>query len=487
MKKKFLLFIGIIFITQLSAQNEIDALRYSQYNIFGTAKFNSMSGSFGSLGGDFTSLSYNPAGLGLYKNSEVVFSTNNFMIEVNSSLNNNKFSTKKFGSDISNWGIVACGNNQHDNWKRINLGIGWNQHANYDNRFYTQTENSNSSLADLLLEQADGSTIENLNYWGAEPAFWSDLIDLANNMVDTSTGWYAFDNGEYISNVNPSALKTQSSRVNSYGDMGEYVFSLGTSFEEKIYFGATIGVPSIHYSEVSKYSESNFEDTIQELDNFTYQQDLRSYGTGINLKIGTIIRAGNNTKIGAALHTPSYISMEETYTTSISTNWRNGGSATENSPVGYFNYQITTPWKAMGSISTIFNNKFLINAEIERTDYSFTEFYSDAYQFIDENNIIKEEYAKATNIRLGGEANFNPFRLRIGYALYGSPYKNNQEYEMENYSAGAGIDFGSSFLDFSYTISRNTSEYSMYSPETETNTILNNQKHYLFFTLGFRY
>jgi len=179
--------------------------------------------------------------------------------------------------------------------------------------------------------------------------------------------------------------------------------------------------------------------------------------------------------------------MEETYTTSISTNWRNGGSATENSPVGYFNYQITTPWKAMGSISTIFNNKFLINAEIERTDYSFTEFYSDAYQFIDENNIIKEEYAKATNIRLGGEANFNPFRLRIGYALYGSPYKNNQEYEMENYSAGAGIDFGSSFLDFSYTISRNTSEYSMYSPETETNTILNNQKHYLFFTLGFRY
>ena len=65
--------------------------------------------------------------------------------------------------------------------------------------------------------------------------------------------------------------------------------------------------------------------------------------------------------------------------------------------------------------------------------------------------------------------------------------KNNPEFEMENYSGGAGIDFGSSFLDLSYTISKNKSEYYMYSPSTEARTLINNDNHYFLVTLGFRY
>ena len=71
--------------------------------------------------------------------------------------------------------------------------------------------------------------------------------------------------------------------------------------------------------------------------------------------------------------------------------------------------------------------------------------------------------------------------------MYGSPYKNNPEFEMENYSGGAGIDFGSSFLDLSYTISKNKSEYYMYSQSTEARTLINNDNHYFLVTLGFRY
>ena len=487
MKKTLLLIIGIICFEHINAQNEIDALRYSQQNIFGTAKLNSMGGSFGCLGGDFSSLSYNPAGIAFYQNSELSFTPSFSMTEINTSLNGNKFSNNRFGSNISNFGFVTSGTNQDEQWKRINLGFGWNQLADYDNRFYTETQNSNSSLAELILEQAQGNTIDNLNYWGSEPAFWSDLIDLENNFVDTATGWYAFDNGNYISHVNPSSDKIQSKKVNSVGDMGEYVFSLGTSYEERVYFGATIGVPSIQYSEVSKYTESDFLDTSQSLSSFNYDQELLAYGSGINLKLGTIVRVGNNIKIGGAIHTPTYLSMEETYSTSVTTNWNNGDKITENSPIGYFSYEITTPWKVIGSVSTILQNKFLINAEIERTDYSFTRMYSDYYSFSEENNIINDTYTEATNIRVGGEANLHPFKLRAGYALYGSPYKDNPEYEMENYSAGAGIDFGGSFLDVSYSISKNSSEYSMFSPDTETSSILRSEKHYLLFTLGFRY
>ena len=103
MKRITLLFIGIISFGQLSAQNEIDALRYSTQNIFGTAKFNSMGGSFGSLGGDFSTLSYNPAGIAFYNNSEISFTPSLNMNETNTSLNGNNFTNNIFGANINSF------------------------------------------------------------------------------------------------------------------------------------------------------------------------------------------------------------------------------------------------------------------------------------------------------------------------------------------------------------------------------------------------
>ena len=56
------------------------------------------------------------------------------------------------------------------------------------------------------------------------------------------------------------------------------------------------------------------------------------------------------------------------------------------------------------SLSTVLNKKYIANIEIEQTDYSFTQFYSDNYQFIEENRTIKDLYTTATNVRFGGEA-----------------------------------------------------------------------------------
>ena len=90
MKKIFILLFGIISIPEIHAQNEIDALRYSQNSFFGTAKFTSMAGSFGSLGGDFSTLSLNPAGIAFYQNSELTYTPNFSFIDNTSYLNGNK-------------------------------------------------------------------------------------------------------------------------------------------------------------------------------------------------------------------------------------------------------------------------------------------------------------------------------------------------------------------------------------------------------------
>ena len=54
-------------------QNEyaFDNLRLSQTELRGTSRFQSMAGAFGALGGDLSSLTQNPAGIGVYRSSDV--------------------------------------------------------------------------------------------------------------------------------------------------------------------------------------------------------------------------------------------------------------------------------------------------------------------------------------------------------------------------------------------------------------------------------
>ena len=70
---RFLVIALAIITTIVNAQNEVDALRYSTHNISGTARYSSMGGAFGSLGGEFSALSSNPAGIGMYQLGELTF------------------------------------------------------------------------------------------------------------------------------------------------------------------------------------------------------------------------------------------------------------------------------------------------------------------------------------------------------------------------------------------------------------------------------
>ena len=63
----FLLSGGAVF-----AQGEMDAYKFSQYDLSGTARYLGMGGAFGALGGDISAMGGNPAGLGIYRSSEIV-------------------------------------------------------------------------------------------------------------------------------------------------------------------------------------------------------------------------------------------------------------------------------------------------------------------------------------------------------------------------------------------------------------------------------
>jgi len=484
--KKGLLTLTIIALSSITllAQNEIDALRFSQDAALGTARFTAMSGAFGSLGGEFSALSLNPAGIGMYQFSEFSF-TPSFNLNSTTSYYGSKETDYKSGLKIGNIGVVFSSPKENSEWKRINFAIGWNQLSNYNSNIRIQGENNTSSLADNILEFSQGNSIDELNTFYSAPAFWTDLIDLSDNSIDTTTNWYAQDNGNYISNVKGNFSKNQTKSINSSGGKNEFIFSIGSSFNEQLYLGATIGIPTLDYYEKSTYSETNFDSTSNGLQEFILQEELNVYGAGLNLKIGAILRVSEKLKLGAALHTPTAYSIEETYSTSLTTHFIEE-SFTELSNSNYFEYDLITPWKAILSASSLLSNNILLSADYEIVDYSFSNMKSSQYTFNDENNIIQELYTKTSNIRLGTEINLKPFIIRCGYSKYGSAFA-NKDYSKENYSFGLGINNGGYYLDVSYVLSQGNGEQLLYSEDYIDPISIVNTNHNLVFTIGFRY
>lgn len=503
MKFKIVLLTFSFFTFFSNAQNEFDALRYSQQNIFGTAKATSLGGAFGALGGDFSCLSYNPAGIGMYQFTEITFSPS-FTLNNTTSYNNKIILlddityTEKFDENISNgsignFGFIFSNPKSNNNWKRINFGIGTNQLANYDKNIYINTLNNTSSLADNLLSVAQGNTINELDVFFGSPAFWTDIIDLQNNSVDTSLNQYLFDNGNYISHVMSNGLKRQTHQFNSNGDMHEFVLSLGTSFEEKLYLGATIGIPTFEYSEVINHREDIFSDTINNLGSFEYMQNLYANGEGLNLKLGGIYRLNDNIKIGGALHTPTVFNIQEEFSTITQANFSDT-SYREYSPLNYFEYELTTPWKAIASISANIDNRILLSADYEIIDYSTSKLRANNLRnddgteiFYNENNNIESNYGKTENIRLGVEYKMDTYSFRAGYIRNSSPLLENEEILSENFSFGTGINYGSYYFDLAYILSQRSDNYQMYNSEFINSTDLIYTNHNVVITLGLRY
>jgi len=480
---KRILVIALAISTTLNAQNEVDALRYSTQDNLGTARYSAMGGAFGSLGGEFSALSLNPAGIGMYQFSEFTFTPTFNLNSTKSYFNGTNTTDYNTGLDIGNLGLVFTIPKGDTDWKRINIAIGWNQLTSYDRNIIIEGHNNTSSLADNILEYAQGNTIDNLNSFHGSPAFWSDLIDLENN--DTINGWYANDNGSYISHISSNSNKMQDKHMQTSGGENEFVFSAGGSYNEQLYIGASIGFPSINYYENTIYSEHSFEDTINGLNGFDYQEELTTYGNGMNLKVGAIFRVNESFKIGASVHSPTYYNIEETYSTLITTHF-NEVSYTEDSPVNYFEYKLQTPWKANLSASTILNKNILISGDYEIIDYSSVRMNSDSYRFTDENEIISNLYQKTENIKIGAEMNVKPFILRAGYAKLGSAFA-NKDFSRENFSYGLGINNGGYYFDIAYVLSQGANEHLLYSEEYIAPTSLVNTNHSLIFTIGFRY
>ena len=158
-------------------------------------------------------------------------------------------------------------------------------------------------------------------------------------------------------------------------------------------------------------------------------------------------------------------------------------------PQGTFNYSITTPWRAIGSVGFIIKKRALINIDYEYVDYSYAQLNSNPQSFTDINTLIRAKYAATGNLRVGGEIRLDDhFAFRLGYAFYGSPFKNgeNANANRMSYTTGVGFRQGKFFIDFAYVYTMYT-DYNYLYDYSNLNSYQNNYTNSSFMmTLGVR-
>lgn len=483
MKKKIFLATIALNLGLLCAafsQNEIDALRYSQLTYGGTARFTAMSGAFGALGGDFSSLSVNPAGIGIYRRSEFTFTPSFFTQKTTSNFKGNSLDDYKYNTNFSNAGVVLSYYEPETKnaWKGISFGFGYNRMGNFHNRISMSGKNTENSVLDLYVADAQGvgGDTSAMDPFSTQLALSSLAI-----FLDTS-------NGVFYHHLQGIYGQEQSKSVSSNGSMGETVFSLGGNYNDKLYLGATIAIPHIRYHEESSYTETADTNAYNDFKYFELNHDLRTTGVGFNFKFGMIYKPLDWLRIGGALHTPSYFEMHDSWSSDVKTDVLNT-VFTAQSPSGSYDYSLTTPMRTIGSIGVVIKKMGLIGIDYEFVDYPSASLRSSNYKYINENKAIRNEYTQGNNIRFGTEWRLQPLSVRAGAAYYSSPYKKGgfSNGARIDYSAGIGFREEDFFLDFAYVLSQTSENYYFYDASITSPSENDSRRSSILMTLGFKF
>ncbi|MEG1737020.1 MAG: hypothetical protein RR259_02160 [Odoribacter sp.] len=454
----------------LYGQTFEDAARFSRLTNFGTARSAAMGGAFGALGGDLSTMSYNPAGMGVFRKSEVAFSP---LLNFNTT-KSGRGAIEDASFQIGNLGGVISFYSPNFDWRGFNFGISYTNLNNFNRKMKQLVPESYTSLTNKWAFESSGTPPEdlpNLSPFGANLAYNTYLIYNDENNDYFSILEMQAQNGDVYNEV-----VSQSKTIKEDGYQGEYAFSFGTNYKDKLYLGMTVGLQSLSYKTKSTYNEATPLDSPTGLDQFFYDEYQRIQGVGTNLKFGVIYRPIPEIRIGGAIHTPTWYNLSSRYSTAIGA-WYNGTEAAIGrneesylSPSGELSvdYNMRTPWRAIVSLATVLKQKAIISVDYEYIDYTNANFSdaSDGFDYYETNQGIKD-YLKAThNFRAGAEYRFNSiFSLRAGYSFWDSPYhNNNKNYDkVQAISGGFGLNFGVFYCDAAYVHKYSKNETIFYS------------------------
>ena len=506
-----------------NAQSAIDGYRFSQPDLKGTARFMGMAGAFGALGGDLSTLSQNPGGIGIYRSNDIGFTVDlDFQKSLGKSdLGETSLSQTKFL--LNNIGGVFTLKLPSTTVPNLNFGFTYNKGASF-NRQYGGTMTLGNSLSNYIAGVANSSgpnggplyvgDVTTTNKFdpyfpndGGTAAPWLTILGY-DSYLTTPSG--EGENTQWFGQWGNGTTGVGRFQVQEKGSMDEYNIAFGGNISNVVYWGMNFDIVNFNYTQNAYWGEqlqdayvpdADDTQTVRTSADWTMHNYYNVSGSGFNYQIGVILKPIQEFRIGLAFHTPTWYNMTETYGANIDYRYggtETGGAQTNNGQLAYNDMCFRTPMKFIASAAGVIGNSLIVSLDYEWTPYNKMKFsqagsyssgsswdygydypwyygsadmkgapalpgsrasYWDSDEFYYTNEDIKTYYQSTNTIRIGAEYRVTP-----------------------NFSVRAGYSYVSSPVKNEV---KEDKEF-VYTSGTLTNYRLDNETNYITLGLGYR-
>lgn len=547
MKKITMIALAMFTAVGAGAQTIYDATNIAQKELNGTARFVGMGGAMGALGGDISTIGTNPAGIGIYRSNDAMFTFGYSMTGTESNYVGNKFETNKNRWSFDNAGfVIASKIGNHTPLRYVNFGFNYHKSKSFYKNMTMQglmgsIDNQYVSQVRSMAQQATDAQDYVYHNYNQQRLNWE-----SNDIYrDSEAGWLGavgyqgsllFENRQTGS---PDSYDPYiPSEADAYflsrerGGVDQYDFNISFNINDRFYFGVTLGAYDVDYNKYSLYDEKyaytlEGDTHVYDDEGYSLESFNRIHGSGFDFKFGAIFRPIEDSplRIGLAVHTPIYYKL--TYTTgalltsdlylpddagnerltrtTVDTYSALGGRDMDR------DFKLQTPWVFNASLGYTVGNNLALGAEYEYEDYSSMKFkYPEGDEMAWETGEADLCMKGVSTLRLGAEYKPIPaFSLRAGYNYSTAAYKKDaikalpsnsintdtdfaNSKSMNTFTLGIGYRFSSFYADLAYKFDTYKSDFYPFYNDinglvTPPTTEVTNTRSKVLFTLGMRF
>ena len=416
------------------------ALLFSENDANGTARFTSMSGAFGALGGDISSININPAGIAVFNNSAFSGSFNSRNTDITSNYYGTSRNNQNQFFNLTQAGAVLVFKSAYNSeWEKFAIGFNYRMKKDFNNGFSAVGNSGIATFRDFPLD---------------------------NN----------------TSAIDYNVAEEQRFRNNYTGELNEVSVAFSAVHQNKLYVGGGLNFYDLNFGQRATLTEFNNDGNGNTLDAILYQENFVT-GAGVSLNAGFIYKASKNFRFGLSYQTPTWFTevleesnivnnegyMGDTEIVVSNDNVIYDNTAGGNFPSQNFIYRLKTPSKLTASAALIFGKSGLLS--VDYTNKNFTNMNLSDADFSGENQFFQNELRNAYALNIGTEWRFDRFSVRGGYKFEQNPLKTALDSDnLKGYSFGGGYNFGNFKIDFSYSDNNRTAFYNSYPQFPEVNS-----------------
>lgn len=446
MKRKYIVALAALTLgATASAQDIYKAETFSGSDLNGTARFVGMGGAMSALGADLSVMGQNPAGIGLYRRSDVALTGS-----ITQQPNGKEFSEiNSARASFDQAGFVYACKVGGESLKYVNFGFNYQKRRNFKNYAAASGLLPGNLSQTWELRQMAGSldlaAKEDREYTMpiANAGYDAQLIEAATDASNKITGYRDLNGKDY-----------EYRRV-QWGGVQEYDFNMSVNGNDRYYAGLTVGFYNVNmhsgvlYAEEFGYSGGDGA--------YSMVQEESLTGAGVDVKLGFIVRPieNNPLRIGFAVSSPTWYDLTSNSNVAFRSSLPfTGEEVTKYHPyssgdesytasrfyAGDYDYRLRTPWKVNVGLATTVDKYLALDAEYEFCRYAGSSFgypdsdggyyYGEWRSSTQKDKYLNEEVSsrlKAVHtFRVGAELYLAPgLKARVGYNYISSPFKKN--------------------------------------------------------------